>query len=85
MFRKLVAVSVASLGLLCPLAMPGQAVAHDFRHERHHEGHHEHAYRVYYRNPCRPGWLCKGTFGALREAQRVALELRCHGLQVWIR
>jgi hypothetical protein len=82
MFRKLLLTSVASLGVLSPVAVT-TASAHEFhpgfRHEHRREWHHERAYRVFYRDPCRPGWTCAGTFCNHREAERCAEGYRCRG------
>jgi hypothetical protein len=93
MFRRLLTASVASLGLLSPMALTSQTNAHEYRHEpRHeyrHEWHHgyrqEHACRVFYRDPCRPGWVCAGSFCYHREAERCAEQYRCRGFAVEIR
>lgn len=78
MFRKLLLASVASLGLLSPLALPTGAEAHGYRYE------HRHVYRVYYRDPCRPAWQCGGVFRAYREAAGFAEQFRCRGFAVSI-
>ena len=71
MFRKLLLTSVASLGLLSPLAVAPKADAH----ERHFERHHEHAFRVYFRVSCHRGWSSGATFHSRREAERFLQEL----------
>jgi hypothetical protein len=78
MFRKLLLPVVASLGLLSSLALPASADAHEYRHE------HRHAFHVYYRDPCRPGWVCAGTFRGYRAAERFAEQFRCRGFAVSI-
>ncbi len=78
MFRKLLLGSVASLGLLSPLALATGANAHEFRHEHHH------VFRVYYRDPCRPGWIFGGVFREHRSAVRFAEQFRCRGFAVSI-
>jgi hypothetical protein len=80
MVRKFLLASVASLGLLSPLALPTGAEAHDYhRHE------HRHFFRVYYRDPCRSGWVFAGTFREYRAAVRCAEPYRCQGFAVSIR
>lgn len=81
MFRKLFLTATASLALLAPLAAAPKAEAHEFRHERRHE----HACRVYYRDPCRPAWVCAGTFHGHREAKRCAEQYRGRGFEISIR
>ena len=84
MFRNLLLGSVASLGLLSPVAVTS-ADAHGWHREFRHEYRHVHAYRVFYRDPCRPGWSCAGTFCHHREAERCAEGYRCRGCPVSIR
>jgi hypothetical protein len=81
MFRKLLLASAASLGLLAPLAVPTAADAHEVRVVYHHG----HSCRVYYREPCRPSWVCAGTFRGHRAAERCAAGFRCRGFEVVIR
>ena len=81
MFRRLLLAGVASLGLLSPLAVPGTAGAHEF----HPAYYHRHLCRVYYRDPCRPGWILAGTFRDHRAAVRFAEQYRCRGFAVSIR
>jgi hypothetical protein len=81
MFRKLLLGTVASLGLLAPLAVASNAEAHDFRPVHRYE----HACRVYYRDPCRPVWVFAGRFRHHREAVRFAETFRCRGFEVVIR
>lgn len=81
MFRKLLFASVALLGLLAPLAMPTGADAHEYHRERHHV----HAYRVYYRDPCRPGWVFAGKVDGYKAAVRFADPYRCRGFAISIR
>ncbi len=78
MFRKLFLASVASLGLLSSLALPGGANAHEY-HREHHR-----VYRVYYRDPCRPAWIFAGAFREHRLAARFAEQYRCRGFAVSI-
>jgi hypothetical protein len=87
MFRKLLIAGVASLGLLAPLAAVPAANAHEFRHENRAEyrHHREHDFRVFYRDPCRPGWTCAGTYCHHREAERCAEQYRCKGFAVFVR
>ena len=79
MFRKLLLASVPALGLVSPLALPASADAHEYRHV------HRHLFHVYYRDPCRPGWVCAGTFREHWAAERCAEPYRCRGLAVFIR
>ena len=81
MLRKLLITGVASLGLLSPLAFAAPAVAHEYHRERYHERE----YRVYYRDGCRAGWVCGGTFRHHREAERCAERYRCRGFEIEIR
>ncbi len=81
MFRRLLLSSVASLGLLSPLAVAPKADAHEFRHEHRHVP----VCRVYYHDPCRPDWVCAGTFRGHREAEHFAERFRCQGFEVRIR
>jgi hypothetical protein len=83
MFRKLFFASVASLGLLAPLAVPATAGAHEVRVV--YPEHRGHACRVYYREPCRPAWVFAGTFHGHRAAERCAAGFRCRGFEVVIR
>jgi hypothetical protein len=89
MFRKLLVAGIASLGLLASMTFAPQANAHEFRHEaryeHHHEYRHEHCYHLFYRDPCRPGWVCAGTFEHHREAERCAEQYRCRGFAISIR
>jgi hypothetical protein len=89
MFRKLLLTALASLGLLSPLALVPVAGAHEYRHEWHHgsrhERRHECDWQAFYRDPCRPGWVCAGTFEHRREAERFAEQYRCRGFEVSIR
>jgi hypothetical protein len=84
MVRNVLLASVASLGLLSPLAVTS-ADAHDFHRDYGHEYRHVHAYRVFYRDPCRPGWTCAGTFCHHREAERCAEQYRCRGFAISVR
>jgi hypothetical protein len=84
MFRNVLLASVASLGLLSPLAVTG-ADAHDFDRGFRHEHRHVRAFRVYYQDPCRPGWEFAGTFPYYREAERCAEQYRCRGFAISIR
>ena len=78
MFRKLLLGAVASLGLL---TLCGSAGAHEYRHEyQRHQ-----AYRVYYRNPCRPGWVLAGSCVGHHAAIRFAESFRCRGFETSIR
>jgi hypothetical protein len=81
MFRKWLLGSVASLGLLAPLAVPTNADAHPYRHEHRHGR----AYRVYYRDPCRPGWVFGGLVTGHEAAVRLAEPYRCRGFEIVIR
>jgi hypothetical protein len=85
MLRKFILTAVASLALLSPLAVTAGANAHEFRREDRHEYRHVQAYRVFYRDPCRPGWTCAGTFAHHREAERCAEGYRCRGFAISIR
>lgn len=76
MLRKLMLATVASLGLLAPLAVAPKAAAHERRVE--------HVYRVYYRGVHHRGWSCAATFHGHREAERFAAQYRCRGFQVSI-
>ena len=84
MFRNVFLASVASLGLLSPVAVTS-ADAHGFHSEFRHAYRHVHDYRVFYRDPCRPGWVCAGSFCHRREALRFAEQYRCRGWAVSIR
>jgi hypothetical protein len=79
MFRKLLLASVASLGLLPPLAVPKAADAGDYHHRHHH------LYRVYYLAPYQPVWVFAGAFREHRAAERLAEQYRCQGFAVSIR
>ena len=81
MFRKVLIASVASFGLLSPLALPATASAH----ETHHGHRHGRVCRVYYQDPCRPGWIFVGSCGNHRAAERLAGPYRARGCAVWIR
>jgi hypothetical protein len=83
MFRKLLLTSVASLGLLSPLAGAPKADAHEYRREYRHE--HHRAYRVYFRSSCHCGWSFGATFCSRHEAERFAAGYRCRGFEVSIR
>lgn len=78
MFRTLLLASVASLGLVSPLALPAGAEAREYHRE------HRHLYRVYYQDPCRPGWVFAGSFREHRAAERFAETYRCRGFAVSI-
>jgi hypothetical protein len=80
MFRKLILGSVASVALLTPLAMPTNAQAFEHRHYVHRC-----TFAVYYRDACRPVWVCGGTFPSHRAAVRFAEGYRRHGFAVQIR
>jgi hypothetical protein len=80
MFRKMLLASVASVGVLFPVAA-GSADAHEF----HRAYRHEHACRVYYRNGCDRGWMLAGRFFSRNQAERAAESYRCRGLEVFIR
>jgi hypothetical protein len=84
MLRKVLLSSVAALGLFSPLAVT-TADAHPERWAPRHEVRYEHFYRVEYRDPCRPGWVCAGNFRDRREAERVAESYRCRHFEVFIR
>jgi hypothetical protein len=87
MFRKLMLASVSCAGLLSPLAISGNASAHEFHpehHRIHHEYRREHVFRVYYRDPCRPGWVIGGTFCDRPDAVRLAAHYRSLGFAVRI-
>jgi hypothetical protein len=81
MLRKLLLGSIASVGLLSAFAMPSQASAREF----HREYRHVHGFRVYYRDPCRPGWVSAGFCVDHRAAERLAESFRCRGFAVSIR
>jgi hypothetical protein len=81
MFRKLLLASVMSLEFVAPLAIPTNAEAHEFRNEHRHR----HNHRLYYHDPCRPGWVCAGTFRDYGAAIRFAESYRCRGFTIWIR
>jgi len=81
MLRKLLLSAVASVALLSPLAVTAVADAHDYRHHRPPV----HVYRVYYRDPCRPGWVCAGRVEGHRAAVRFAEPYRCRGFEISIR
>ena len=85
MLRKLFLTAVVTLGLLSPLAVTAGANAHEFHPGYRHEYRHVQTYRVFYRDPCRPGWTCAGTFANHREAERCAEGYRCRGLAISIR
>ena len=82
MFRKLLLGGAASLALLSPMALPSSADAHEHHYRRHV---HHRACRVYYRDPCRPGWVLAGSCYGHREAERIAASYRCRGFQIWVR
>jgi hypothetical protein len=84
MFRNVLLASVASLGLLSPVAMTS-AGAHEFQREYRPEHRHVHSYRVFYNDPCRPGWVCAGTYRHHREAERCAEQYRFRGFEISIR
>jgi hypothetical protein len=79
MFRKLLLASVASVGLLSPMALPTTADAAGYYH-----GHH-HLYRVYYLAPYQPVWVFVGAFHEHRAAERLAAQYRWQGFAVSIR
>jgi hypothetical protein len=81
MFRKLLLATVAGLGLLAPLTLSTNAEAHEFRHEHRHWR----AFRVYYHDPCRPGWVCAGTYQNYQVALRAAEPFRCRGFAISVR
>ncbi len=81
MIHKLLFVTLASVGLLSALALPGAAQAHEVRHEYRHPR----SFRVYYSDPCRPGWICAGEYREHRAALRCADQYRCRGFLVSIR
>jgi hypothetical protein len=83
MFRKLLLSSAASLALAAPLAVAPTADAHEARHDFRYE--HRHFFRVYYRDPCRPGWVFAGGFGERAAAWRFAEQFRCRGFTISIR
>jgi len=87
MFRKLMLASVSCAGLMSPLAMSSNASAHEFHREHrviHHEYRHERVFRVYYSDPCRPGWIIGGTFCDRPDAVRLAAHYRHLGFVVRI-
>src|ERR1700730_3081857 len=87
MFRKLMLASVSCAGLLSALAIPSNASANEFHREHrpiHHEYRHEHVFRVYYRDPCRPGWIIGGMFYDRPDAVRLAAHYRHLGFAVRI-
>ncbi len=79
MFRKLTLGFIAAAGLMAPVAVPASVDANEYHH--HHHG----AYRVYYRDPCRPGWVLAGSCARHREALLIAEPFRCRGFAIWIR
>jgi len=79
MFRKVLFASVASLGLLSPLALTAPASAHEFEH------HHHQCYHVFYRCSCNEPWRCAGEFHSRHRAFHVAHEYRERGFEVSIR
>ena len=85
MFGKLVAAGVASLGLLAPVTANAHEFRHEARYEHRHDYGHERCYRVFYNDPCRPGWACAGSFEHHREAERCAEQYRCKGFAISIR
>jgi len=86
MFRKLLVVAVASLGLLSPLAVTSQADAHAPRHEvRHVRYVYPRNYRVFYQDPCRPGWIFGGAFPNQCAANQFAMQFRTRGFAIEVR
>jgi hypothetical protein len=85
MFRKLLLASVATLGLLAPLALTTTADAHDYRPMPRHEYRQECEYRVFYRASCERGWTFGGEFHNRARAEHCAEQYRCHGYEVSIR
>jgi hypothetical protein len=77
MLRKALFASVASLGLLSPLAVTAPANAHEFEHR--------HCYHVYYRACCNEPWRCAGEFHSRHRAFHVAHEYRERGFEVSVR
>lgn len=81
MIRTFVFGLAASVALLGPLSITGKVDAHEYRHEHRHDW----AYRVYYRDPCRPAWVLGGTCRCFREAEVLAERFRCRGFAISIR
>jgi hypothetical protein len=79
MLRNVLFASVASLGMLSPLAVTSPANAHEFEH------HHHHCFRVYYRACGFEPWRCAGEFESRHRAFHVAHEYRERGFEVSIR
>jgi hypothetical protein len=79
MLRKALFASVASLGLLSPLAVAAPASAHEFEHHEHH------CYHVYYRACGFEPWRCVGEFHSRHRAFHVAHEYRERGFEVSVR
>jgi hypothetical protein len=84
MIRKFLLAAVAALGLLSPLAVTA-ADAHEFRPAPRYVHHERREYRVFYNDPCRPGWSFGGCARGHREAERLAEQYRCKGFAVSIR
>jgi hypothetical protein len=72
--------SVATLGLLSPLAVASPANAHEFEHHHHHRD----CYHVYYRTCRFEPWRCAGEFESRHRASHVAHEYRERGFEVYI-
>jgi hypothetical protein len=79
MLRKALFGTIASLGLLSPLAMTAPANAHEFEH------HHHHCYHVYYRACCNEPWRCEGEVSSRHRAFHIAHEYRERGFEVSVR
>lgn len=84
MLRKALYASVASLGLLSPLAFTSSASAHGYYHHRHYYGCYHGCYHVFYRACCYEPWRCAGEFHSFGRARCVADDYRARGFEVSI-
>jgi hypothetical protein len=87
MLRKLLFGSVAVAGLVAPLAITPTLQAHEHgryhgRPVYYHGPIYAHGCRVFYQDPCRPGWILGGTFPDRHAAEIYAASCRTRGFAV---
>jgi hypothetical protein len=80
MLRNIVLTSALALAAFVGLAAVPSASAHPIYHGR---PAHFARFEVLVRDCGR--WQCRGNFGSLAEAERVARDLRCRGLVVMVK